>query len=135
MLIIALIGGTQDRRESIAKQIAKLNPCHSSVLDMHYPSEPQARAERLRAVIGNQNAGFNDKIMVLPSVMSEQEGKALRNMGAVFMVVEGPVNNRVMIRPGDVYVTDHQDGHRHFMNPIAAYSEACQKYRAAGRAA
>ncbi|HGF4956651.1 TPA: hypothetical protein ACF33T_004424 [Vibrio parahaemolyticus] len=135
MLIIALIGGTEDRRESIARQIAKLNPTQSSVLNMRYPTEPKARAGRLRDMICYQNSGFDDKIMILPSVQFEQEAKVLRNMAAVFMVVEGPVNTRVMIRPGDVYVTDHKDGHRHFLNPIAAYSEACQKYRAAGRAA
>ncbi|MGZ7354519.1 hypothetical protein ACXWRX_09300, partial [Streptococcus pyogenes] len=84
---------------SIARQIAKLNPTQSSVLNMRYPTEPKARADRLRDMICYQNSGFDDKIMILPSVQFEQEAKVLRNMAAVFMVVEGPVNTRVMIRP------------------------------------
>lgn len=133
MLIIGLIGGSEENRDQIADQICSVSP-HITRFDMRYPKNPADRAKQLRNLVVSHGVGFG-KTLVLPTILTELEAETLRELGALFAVVKGQVSNTVPIRVGDLYVTNSNRHCRHFLTPEEMYSEAKQIHNKKQRAA
>lgn len=124
MLIIGLIGGSDENRDQIAERICKVSS-QATRFDMRYPKEPEKRAQQVRELVGSRGMNAN-KTLVMLNVITIEEADALRELGAVFAVVKGKVSHTVPIKKGDLYVTNSWRACRHFLTPEQMYSEAKQ---------
>lgn len=133
MLIIGLIGGSEENRDQIADRICSVSP-HITRFDLRYPIEPAPRAKQLRNLVKIKDVGLG-KTLVLPTIITELEAETLRELGALFAVVKGQVSHAVPIKVGDLYVTNSNRHCRHFLTPEEMYSEAKQIHNKKQRAA
>lgn len=133
MLIIGLIGGSEENRDQIADRICRVSP-HITRFDMRYPRDPEGRAKQVRNLVASRGMGFG-KTLMLPTITTELEAETLRELGALFAVVKGQVSHTVPIKVGDLYVTNSNRPCRHFLTPEEMYSEAKQLHDKKLRAA
>ena len=125
MLIIALIGGSDQQRAVVAEKIRVIS-AHISIFDMRHPVVPAERLDVLNKTL-NMRAPYRQTLLFL-SVQSEQEAQLLRDKGAVFAVVEGRAAQAVNIRPGDLFVTAKAVDQRHYLTAESMFSEARALY-------
>ena len=136
MLLIGLAGATAAERDQVAYRMAESGLTRVSVYAnyspaLRYPHAAAQRADKIRALASVTTKGTD--CLVFSQVMSLEEAELLRKFGADIWHIEGVPSMEVPIRKGDLLVTPTPGGHRHYLDPVEALSEAILKAKAAGK--
>ena len=130
MLVIGLAGGSARSREAIAARLHDRSGVQMVVWGLSGDRLNDGRARTLaRALEGGKSVA---PVMVFTHVLTEEEAVVIREHGGMVWHIFGPVSSAVVIRLGDLRVTEVEGGDRHWLDPIEALSEALlSKARAA----
>lgn len=134
MILIGLCGSTDRRRDAVATKVveAKLARLVTLALETPAPTYPRAgvaRARRLLEVADDaRRARFEG--VVFSRLKTLEEADQLRALGGEVWHIEGVPSADVPIRLGDLLVTATDGGHRHYLDPLEAFSETVQRLRA-----
>jgi len=124
MIVIGLSGGTESKREAVARRINKesgqfaLWPIHGARVG---PGRARAMADALQgAAKGRQVV----RGLVFTHVLTEAEAAVIRNHphGHLWHLT-GPVSAIVPMLRGELLVTPRNGGHGHLLDPVEALSE------------
>jgi hypothetical protein len=122
MLVIGLAGGTAPSREAIASRIHDSARVQTVVWALLGDRLHDGRARTLaRSLERGQSVA---PVMILSHVLTEEEAVVIRAHGGHVWHVFGPVSSAVVIRHGDLRVTQTEGGDRHWLDPIEALSES-----------
>lgn len=126
MMVIGLAGGTAASREAIAARLHDEGGRQLVVWGLKGDRLNDGRARAVaRALEGAQAQGEQPADgIVLSHVLTEAEAEVIRANGGQLWHVFGPVSSAVVIRRGDLLVTQKEGGDRHWLDPIEALSEA-----------
>lgn len=125
MLLIGLAGGTLESRAAIAKRLHDDGGQQMVVWAMPGYRLGDGRANTLaRALEGTKSSRQLVPAMVFAHVLTEEEAVVIRKHDGFVWHVEGAPSQLVVIRQGDLLVTETEGGERHFLDPIEALSEA-----------
>lgn len=139
MLLIGIAGANALVREQVAALMAASGVCvvsrYSDPLKGRFcsPREHGHRMERLNEMISATPAK-GARCLVVTHVMQEAEAVRIRELGGFMAHCEGVPSNEVVIRRGDLLVTDIKGGYRHFIDAAEALSELWVREQRGGAA-
>lgn len=124
MLVIGLAGSSAESREAVAKRLHEDSGRQFVVWALLGVRAGHGRANTLaRALEGAKPGRAAVEGLVLTHVLTEEEAAVIRAHGGFVWHVCGVPSSHVVIRPGDLLVTETEGGVRHFLDPIEALSE------------
>lgn len=122
MIVIALVGGSLQARESLAKTLVISRP--GEVQEVCVSHRCYHEQTRIKAVQECVKPGRRmPRVLVYTHALMAVEGEALRSVGAYMWHLEGLPSNFIPIQLGDLLVTTAPEGHRHYLGPLEALSE------------
>lgn len=124
MLVIGLAGSTLESREAVARRLHEDGGRQLVVWAMTGYRIGDGRANTLARALEGAKAGRQPvEGLVFTHVLTEEEARVIRKHGGFVWHVCGMPSNNVVIRQGDLLVTETEGGERHFLDPIEALSE------------
>ncbi|WP_110636283.1 hypothetical protein [Salinicola salarius] len=133
MIFIGLAGSTMARRDNMGlaiveagmrmaggpRRLVRHGICSPEPTDVR---DEITRARRTRELAQDMR-GTKFSGAVFTHVLTEEEARAIRDMGGEIWHVEGMPSDRVVIRRLDQMVTDTEGGSRHYLDATEALSE------------
>lgn len=129
MLLIALSGGSPSERVEIADRLVTSGKGQFASYAQATPSADFAlrRVAALRSFLGDAAAPTDEPSpvegLVIAHCLTEEEAQEVRARGGAVWHLYSRPSGAVVIRQGDVMVTDGQAGFRHVREPLEALSE------------
>lgn len=137
MLLIALVGGEQDERESIAARLVDSGKARLSTYAQRTPSGASgaARARLLVAALsGPEGRRPSAGGLVVVHCLAREEADLVRAQGGVLWHLHSSPSRSVPICREDVMVSDGEAGFKHVRSPLEALSELLLDRRRAAQA-
>lgn len=125
MLVIGLSGGTEAKREAVARRINEASGEQFAVWAINGTRLGDGRARSMaRALEGANHGRQAARGLVFTHVLTEAEAQVIRrhHSGHLWHLT-GPVSAVVDIRRGELLVTLTPGGDRHLLDPLEALSE------------
>lgn len=128
MLLIALSGGTDEQRVTIADALVASGKESLAAFAMTSPSyrAPLGRSRILRAALERAVSHAAESPaggLLIVHCLTEEEAAEVRAHGGVIWHVYNGVSRLVEIRQGDTIITTKSESFRHVLTPLDALSE------------